>query len=132
MGLFRRKKNLPPHKIHPDVLHWQEGDELVYMSVIMNGPIVIDIDAYGDTNKKRGYFKSLTPDGHIIVEEKETGNLDKYDFKKFMKAAKNISFQNRSFSMEIDESKEYMELMKEFQKAYNELQASDKNQKLLE
>lgn len=132
MGLFKKKKNLPPHKIHPDVLHWKEGDEIVYMILVMNGPIVIDTDSYGESNKMRGYFKTLTPEGHIIIEEKETGNLNKYEFRKFIRAAKNISFQNRTFAAEIDNSKEYMELMSEFQKAYEELQASDKNPKLLE
>lgn len=126
MSLFRRKKNLPPHKIHADVLHWKEGDELVYMNVVLNGPFEIDIDSYEDKNKKHGIYKSLSSDGYIIIEEKETGNLNKYEFRKFIKAAKNISFQNRIISSEIKESNNYMELIESFQKAYTELQESDK------
>lgn len=132
MGLFNRKKNLPPHKIHPDVLHWKEGDELVYMP-IMNGLIVsgMEVDAYPERNKRRALFKSFTPDGFIIVEEKETGNLAKYKFYKFIKVSRNTSHQNRTITSDIEDSKEYMELIDEFQKAYNELEASDKDQKLL-
>lgn len=132
MGFFKRtKKNLPPHKIHPDVLHWKEGDELVYMNVVLNGPFEIDIDSYEEKNKKYGFYKILTSEGYIIIEEKESGNLSKYEFRKFIKAAKNISFQNRIISLEIKESNNYMELIESFQKAYTELQESD-NPKLLE
>lgn len=132
MGFFKRtKKNLPPHKLHPDVLHWREGDELVYMNVVLNGPFEIDIDSYEDKNKKHGFYKSLSSEGYIIIEEKESGNLNKYEFRKFIKAAKNISFQNRIISLEIKESNNYMELIESFQKAYTELQESD-NPKLLE
>ncbi len=73
----------------------------------------------------------MTSEGYIIIEEKESGNLNKYEFRKFIKAAKNISFQNRVISLEIKESKNYMELIDSFQKAYTELQESD-NPKLLE
>ena len=132
MGFFKRtKKNLPPHKIHPDVLHWKEGDELVYMNVVLNGPFEIDIDSYEEKNKKYGFYKSLSSEGYIIIEEKESGNLSKYEFRKFIKAAKNISFQNRIISLEIKGSNNYMELIESFQKAYTELQESD-NPKLLE
>tara|TARA_R110001599_G_scaffold8255_1_gene39990 strand:- start:19723 stop:20121 length:399 start_codon:yes stop_codon:yes gene_type:complete len=132
MGFFKRtKKKLPPHKLHPDVLHWREGDELVYMNVVLNGPFEIDIDSYEEKNKKYAFYKSLSSEGYIIIEEKESGNLSKYEFRKFIKAAKNISFQNRIISLEIKESNNYMELIESFQKAYTELQESD-NPKLLE
>ena len=123
---FFKKKNLPPHKIHPEVLHWKEGDELVYMVVVLNGPFEINLDSYEEKNKKHGFYKSLTSEGYIIVEEKESGNLSKYEFRKFIKAAKNISFQNRVISLEIKESKNYMELIETFQRAYKELEESDK------
>ena len=131
MGLFRRK-NIPAHKLHPDVLHWREGDEIVARNIKVKGPIskVMAFEV-GKLNITY-YYKGLTDDGFIILEEKETGHLDKVAFKKFIKHAKNMSFKNRSLKQDLEQSKDHMELIDEFQKAYNELQVSDKNRKLLE
>ncbi len=124
-------KNLPPHKLHPDVLHWREGDEIVARNVKLKGWFS-KLMAFENGILNMTYlFKAITNDGYIIIAEKESGNLHKTEFRKFIKKAKNNSFINRAIEQDLDKSKEYMELIDTFQQAYTELQESDKP-KLLE
>ncbi|WP_018128012.1 hypothetical protein [Balneola vulgaris] len=117
---------VPPHKLHPDILHWKEGDEIEARNVNISGFFSL-LSAIEVGNVNRLYlFKAITDDGLIIVMDKETGQLYKVLFKKFIKKATNISLLNRKIECDIDNSQGYMELMKTFQKAYNELEASDK------
>ncbi len=124
------QKNQAPHIWYPEILHWHEGDEIRARNAnAKNWFSKLMAFEVGRLNIFY-YYKSVTSDGYIIVEEKETGHLHKLIFKKFIRKATNISFKNRSIHSDIDTSKEYMALMEEFQKAYVELQESD-NQKLL-
>jgi len=126
----RITKQQAPHTWYPEILHWKEGDEIKarnanaksWFSKIMAFEV-------GKLNIFY-YYKGVTSDGFIIVEEKETGHLHKLLFKKFIRKATNLSYKNRTINSDIDTSKEYMALMDEFQKAYLELQEAD-NQKLL-
>jgi hypothetical protein len=129
MGIVHR--NIPPHKLHPDVLHWKEGDEILARNVKLKG-LFSKIVAFENGKLNIGYlFKAITNDGFIIVAEKENRNLHKIEFARFIRKAKNLSFKNRSIEQDLDHSKEYMELIDTFQNAYKELEESDKP-KLLE
>lgn len=135
MGLFRStKKALAPHIVHPKILHWKEGDEIV---TIDYGKLAgknrfhkLTMHLDWVTPKTTYFYKSITQDGFIIIKEKETEQLHKIDFIEFIKQAKNISFQNRSIENDLEQSNEYMELIGEFQKTFTELVASDKKKLL--
>lgn len=133
MGFFSSNKlQIPPHKLHPEVLHWKEGDEIVARNIKVKS-LFSKLMAF-ETGKLNivYYYKGLTSDGFVIVEEKESGHLDKVEFYKFIKHAKNKSVKNRILTQDLEQSRDHMELIDEFQKAYNELEASDKGRKLLE
>ena len=131
MGLFtNKKKGIAPHIWYPEILHWQEGDEVMARNVTATN-IFLKIRAVDLEILNMTYlFKSVTNSGFIIVEEKETGELHKIEFYKFIRKAKNLSLRKRLIIGEIEDSKGYMELMSEFRKAYQELESSD--QKKLE
>lgn len=114
-----------PHLLHPEILHWQTGDEIQTRNLEARG-FFRKMSAIEDGKLNLIYiYKGLTREGLIIVEDKESGKLHKTDFRKFIRKAKNISLDNRKIMMDMSESEEYMELMKEFQKAYKELEAHD-------
>ncbi|MEQ9264578.1 MAG: hypothetical protein RLN81_05115 [Balneolaceae bacterium] len=128
---FFRKKEQPSHLLYPDILHWKEGDEIKARNANITGPFS-KLMAFETGKLNLIYlYKGLTDDGFIIVEEKDNGQLHKVNFRRFLKHAKNISFKNRAIEQDLDQSKNYMELIDEFQKAYTELQDGDKDQKLL-
>lgn len=128
---FFRKKEQASHLLYPDVLHWKEGDEIKARNANAKSPFS-KLMAFETGKLNIMYlYKGLTDNGFIIVEEKESGHLHKIEFRRFLKHATNLSFKNRSIEQDLDQSKDYMELVDEFQKAYNELQDGDKDQKLL-
>ncbi len=132
MGLFRnKKKRAAPHTWYSEILHWKEGDTIVARNVRVKNWFSLVI-AFEDSNLNLNYlYKSITRDGFIIIEEKDTGELHRVRFDTFIKHAKNISFNNRYIASEIDGSKEYMMLVEEFQTAYKDLEEKD-NPKLLD
>lgn len=143
MRLFKKnnKKSNPPHTWYPDILHWREGDaircidygEVEYNNYIQNLMLRIDGMIDEDAVPMNVYlYKGITDRGFIIIAEKDSGRLHKIEFKKFIKNAINLSLRNRSIEEDLSYSKEYMELIDSFQKAYNELQESDEAKKLLE
>lgn len=129
MGILS-KDHQAPHTWYPEILHWQEGDEIKARNAnAKNWFSKLMAFEVGKLNIFY-FYKGVTSDGYIIVEEKETGHLHKLVFKKFIKNAANLSYKNRTINLDINHSKDYMVLMEEFQKAYLELQEGD-NQKLL-
>ena len=125
MNFFKSDKNIPPHKINSELLHWREGDEIIARNLKITGLISFITAWETDKLKSHYYFKSFTKDGHIIVADKGTGNLEKVRLRKFLKHAKNASLQNRKLENDIEDSEEYMELINQFQKAFGELEESD-------
>lgn len=133
MGIFSNdKKGKPPHTWYPDILHWQEGDE-IYCWGIMSALGLKNfswatyhkyVDSLSGTAKGTFYYKSVDKQGNIFLEDK-TGNIVQFEFWRFIKKARNESLRSRQIEGQVKQSKEYMELMKEFQKAFNELQESD-------
>lgn len=125
-------KHLPPHKLHPDILHWREGDELFARNVKLKGWFS-KLMAFETGNLNAAYyFKAITDEGVIVVAEKESGHLHKVKFEKFIKKATNLSFVNRAIEQDLKTSQNYMELMENFQQAYNELEEADKLKQLLD
>lgn len=137
MGLFSsNKKGKPPHTWYPDILHWQEGDRVFCWNITraigymkakssdilkymkQNGALMVDY-ASGTF-----FYKSVDENGHIYLED-EDGQLVEFEFYRFIKVAKNESLESRKLEDRQRDSEEYMELMKQFQKAFNELQESD-------
>lgn len=124
MFYISTKKRLPPHVWYPEVLHWREGDSIVSKDSIYVSLLSIVI-ADDDGFSLRYRYKSITRDGFIILEEEETGKLEKRRFDLFIRVSKNISYNNRHLNSEIQRSKEYMDLIQEFQNAYIELEKAD-------
>ncbi len=126
-----KKKGAPPHTWYPEILHWKEGDEVRARNVANKGPLsTIILFEEGELNVVYLY-KGVTNDGFIVIEEKDTGHLHKVLFQKFIRKAENLTLKNRSINHLLNESKEYMELITEFQSAFSELSDSDRP-KLLE
>lgn len=133
MGIFNNdKKGKPPHTWYPDILHWQEGDEIYCWGIMsalgwMNFSMATYhkyIDSLSGTAKGTFYYKSVDEQGTIFLED-ENGNIVEFEFWRFIKKARNESLKSRQIEGRVKQSKEYMELMEEFQKAFNELQESD-------
>lgn len=130
MGILSTKHQAP-HSWYPEILHWQEGDEIRARNANAKSWFA-KLMAFEDGRLNIFYYyKGVTSDGFIIVQEKETGHLHKLIFKKFIRKAINLSLKNRMIHSDMGTSKEYMVLMEEFQKAYLELQEGDEK-KLLE
>jgi hypothetical protein len=143
MGLFKNdKKGKPPHTWYPDILHWQEGDQIFCWNVAKAIGYLkaksSDWAKYttGD-GLQSGYmsatfkYKSVDQNGNIYLEDKDD-HLVQFEFYRFIKAAKNESLESRELESHQQDSEEYMELMEEFQKAFNELQESDNHPHRLE
>lgn len=133
MGFFsNNKKGKPPHTWYPDILHWQEGDE-IYCWGIMSAFGLRNfswanyhkyVDSTSATAKGTFYFKSVDKNGIIFLKD-ENGNLVQFEFWRFIKKARNESLKTRQAQEQVKDSEEYMELMDEFQKAFNDLQEAD-------
>ncbi len=133
MGFFSNsKKGKPPHTWYPDILHWKEGDEIYCWGIISALGIGNFswanyhkyVDSLSGTAKGTFHFKSVDKEGNIFLEDKE-GNLVQFEFWRLIKKARNESLKSRRIEGQVKQSEEYMELMKEFQTAFNELQESD-------
>jgi hypothetical protein len=133
MGIFsNNKKGTPPHTWYPDILHWQEGDEIYCWGImsafgLMNFSIA-NYHKYDDSSgaaaKGTFYFKSVDENGNIFLED-ENENIVQFEFWRFIKKARNESLKSRQKQQQLKESEEYMDLIYKFQKAFNELQESD-------
>lgn len=140
MGFFKNdKKGQPPHTWYPDILHWQEGDTIYCWNVLSalhkNKHSWTEIHRY--TPKGGGFAKAhltfigVNSEGIIFLKD-ENENLLEFEFYRFIKKSKNESLANRMVQDRLKGTGDYMELMQNFQKAYDELSQSDKTKKLLE
>lgn len=140
MGFFKNdKKGKPPHSWYPEILHWEVGDEIRSIdyekleNLSFVEKLMLRIDSFFEKEVipiNFYLYKGLTENGFIIVVQKESKRLFKISFQNFIKDAINLSFQERSIRQELNKSKEYMDLIKNFQKAYLELEDSDKTKHL--
>lgn len=133
MGFFNsNKKGIPPHTWYPDILHWKEGDE-IYCWAIMSAIGWKNfswanyhkyVDPYTLTSKCTFYYKSIDEQGTIFLDDGD-GTIAQFEFWRLIRKARNESFTKRQIEYRVKQSEGYMELMEEFQKAFNELQESD-------
>lgn len=139
MGLFKNdKKGKPPHTWYPEILHWQEGDEIYCWDILSAFGLKNFswathhkyVNFFPGVTKGTFYLKSVDKQGNIFLED-ENGNIEKFEFWRFIKKARNESLKSRQTEEQAKQSEEYMALMKEFQKAFNELQESDNHPKRL-
>lgn len=136
MGLFKNdRKGQPPHTWYPEILHWREGDKIFCWNIAkaigymkarqadlyryMNG-VNHHTSPYG---KGIFNFKSVDEQGNIYLDYE--GEVVTFEFWRFIKAAKNETLESRKLQDNLKESKNYMELMKNFQHAFDELQEAD-------
>lgn len=138
MGFFtNKKKGKAPHTWYTEILHWQEGDKVFcwnILSAMGNKNFWPEWHKYTDT--QGGYTKAMftyqgvDAKGMIYVKDKDD-HLLTFEFYRFIKKARNESLLNRQLSSKLEDSEEYMELMKTFQQAFDELQESDNHPKRL-
>ena len=140
MGLFTsKKKDKPPHTWYPDILHWREGDQVFCWNIAKAiGYLKARAKDYSkyaqNTGLDYGYgkatfqFKSVDETGKIYLED-EDGLLVEFEFYKFITAAKNESLISRKVEQNQKKSDHYMELMENFQQAFDELQENDNHPK---
>ncbi|HCI69112.1 MAG TPA: hypothetical protein DHV30_00310, partial [Balneola sp.] len=69
-------------------------------------------------------------EGKIFVKDKEE-NLLEFEFYRFIKKSKNESLANRMVQDRLKRTENYMELMKNFQISFDELQEADEHPKRL-
>ena len=133
MGWFTsKKKGKPPHTWYPDILHWREGDKVFCWNVLgaMNqwkmdwGTYSKYSNAHSAHGKAMFTFKSVDKNGVIYLED-EDGHLVEFEFYRFVKRSRNETMLTRERKRRVEESQEYMQLMRDFQKAYDELQRAD-------
>ena len=94
-----------PHEIFPKILHWKEGDE---------------IENWKTFPQNYYHYKSVSEKGIVTLLNACSGTLEQFNIKKVSKMF-NQSLHNRNISKEIEETEDYMQLMKDFQKAYKEI-----------
>ena len=101
------KPDLPPHERWPEILHWQEGDEFETRGWPYYRIRLISLNDHG------GAYCSVNG-GH-------TRRLKVSDL-----VGTNIDLQDRNISTDMKTDCEYMELIKQFNAAYKELQERDR------
>lgn len=139
MGLFtNKKKGVPPHTWYPEILHWREGDRINCWNIAQAltgqkfdwGTYKKYADANSATGQHTFNYKSVDETGKIFLSDEE-GDLVEFHFYKFIKYARNETLKSRKLEQKITDSNEYMELMKNFQQAFDELQEADNHPKRL-
>jgi len=144
MPIFSRKNKYegqPPHTWYPDILHWREGDSLFCSNVQQSvGFLKVKpkyLKMYFDTPKDEiGFlsakftYKSVDASGMIFVEDVK-GHLHSFEFWRFIKSSDNLSLKSREIKERQANSESYMELIQNFQTAFNELQEKDEHPKRL-
>lgn len=101
-----------PHERWPEIMHWKKGDKFETLGAYCG----------------QAFLVSITEDGSAYVTE----GLGPGDISRPEKWAisalvgKNRSLRSRRISAEIKQSNEYMELINQFNLAFEELQRRDK------
>jgi hypothetical protein len=139
MGFFKNdKKGKPPHTWYPDILHWREGDSIYCWNILvaLNNKKYSWAEIHRYTPEGGGFAKAhfkfigVNSDGIIFVKDSEDHLLE-FEFYRFIKKSKNESLANRIAQDRLKETEDYMELMQNFQRAFDELQKNDNHPKRL-
>ena len=142
MGLFRNdKKGKAPHTWYPEILHWRPGDKVFCWNIAKSIGYIkansSDLYKYmsgveeftGGFGKATFIYKSVDERGNIYLEHDD--ETVQFEFWRFIKSARNETLVSRKLEQDVSESENYMELMKTFQQAFDELQESDNHPKRL-
>jgi len=140
MGLFKnKKKGIAPHTWYPEILQWKQGDEINVWNIAQAIAVGWKFD-WGTYNKYAGAdsaagqhiftFKSVDELGNTYLEDSD-GHLVEFQFYRLIKYARNETLKTRKLEQRLIDSKQYMELMGNFQQAFDELQAADNHPKRL-
>ncbi len=112
-GLFQRlvrwlarEERAAPHEQYPEILHWEQDDELSSAA-----------GCY--------YFISVTADGYVYVWDYLKDHKLKLSLIRVMATATNKNLRDREINKKLKETNEYMELLENFQDAVKELQQRD-------
>jgi hypothetical protein len=101
-----------PHVQYPEILHWQEGDEI-------------------EADRFLFSFIRVTEDGWVYGQNL----LDDHKFKEplwmVMRDGINLSLKDREIDEGLTRSDEYMQLIAAFNDSFNELRERDKKLKLV-
>ncbi len=140
MGLFRnKKKGVAPHTWYPQILQWKEGDRINVWNIAHAIAVGWDFDwatykRYSSEDSAYGqhmfYFKSVDEFGNTYLED-EDGHLVEFQFYRLIKHARNETLKTRMLEQRVTNSNRYMELMQNFQQAFDELQEADNHPKRL-
>ncbi len=139
MGLFTNKKRgKAPHSWYPEILHWKEEDRINCWNIAQAlGGEKFDwgtYNKYRDSTSATGQYvftyKSVDALGKIYLAD-DDGDLVEFHFYKFIKYARNETLKTRALKQRVTDSEEYMELMQNFQQAFDELQEADNHPKRL-
>ena len=141
MGLFRnKKKGVPPHSWYPEILHWKKDDRINCWNIAQVVSVSGSKFDWATFNKYRTAtssagrhtfkFKSVDQFGKVYLED-EDGDLVEFHFYRLIKYARNETLITRKIECRVSDSEKYMELMENFQQAFDELQAEDNHPKRL-
>ena len=139
MGLFKNdKKGKPPHTWYPEILHWREGDKIYCWNIskafgytkVKTKDVVKYINPNEVVGKVNFTYKSVDEDGTIYVTD-PNGHLVQFEFWRFIKASSNETLKSRLIEQKQENSNRYMDLMKNFQQAFDEMQEADDHPKRL-
>ena len=118
-------------------MHWQEGDKIYcwnVLSALGSKKSWAEVHRYfpqgGGIAKAHFTFIGVDAGGKMFVKD-EKENLVEFDFYRFIKKSKNESLDNRIMQDRIKGTESYMELMEDFQQAFNELQEEAQHPKPL-
>ena len=93
-----------PHEIFPEIMHWKVGDKLS-----LNDDRTCDYYVYEGVSEEGTVFYKYFDGTELTVSVERA--------RKFI----NCSLQNDKIKKEKQSTNEYMQLMKDFQKAYKEI-----------
>ena len=140
MALFRnKKKGVSPHTWYPEILHWRKGDQINVWNIAQAIAVGKKFDwatykKYSSPDSATGQhvftFKSVDQFGNTFLEGAD-GHLVEFQFYRLVKYARNETLKTRKIEQKMMDSHQYMELMSNFQKSFDELQAADNHPKRL-
>lgn len=138
MSFFRnKKKGSPPHRWYPEILHWRDGDRIHCWNIAqaLTGE-KFDWGTYHKYSGESGSgkytftYKSVDESGKIYLTD-DDGEFVSFHFYKFINKARNETLKSRNLEQRVLQSEKYMELMSNFQQAFDELQEQDNHPKRL-
>ena len=131
MGLFRnKKKGVAPHLWYPEILQWREGDKINVWNIAQAIAVGWKFDwgtynRYSNADSANGQhmftFKSVDEFGNTMLAD-EDEHLVEFQFYRLIKYARNETLKTRKLEQRVNDSGRYMELMSNFQQAFDELQ----------